>query len=161
MKIYNLDIIILLQFGTNPWSLSGSNCCFLTCIKISQEAGKVVWHSRLFKNFSQFVVTYRVKGFGVINKQKYMFIWHYLAFSMIQWMLAVWSLVPLPFLNPAWTSASLNLNIHGSCTVEDWLGKFWVLLGCMWDECNCVVVGTFFGIAFLWDWNENWPFPVQ
>ena len=31
----------------------------------------------------------------------------------------------------------------------------------MWDECNCVVVWTFFGIAFLWDWNENWPFPVS
>ena len=30
----------------------------------------------------------------------------------------------------------------------------------MWDECSCVVVGAFFGIAFLWDWNENWPFPV-
>ena len=30
----------------------------------------------------------------------------------------------------------------------------------LWDECNCVVVWTFFGIAFLWDWNENWPFPV-
>ena len=30
----------------------------------------------------------------------------------------------------------------------------------MWDECNCVVVWTIFGIAFLWDWNENWHFPV-
>ena len=31
----------------------------------------------------------------------------------------------------------------------------------MWDECNfCVVVWTFFGLAFLWDWNENWPFSV-
>jgi len=30
----------------------------------------------------------------------------------------------------------------------------------MWDECNCVTVWVFFGIAFLWDWNENWPFPV-
>ena len=30
----------------------------------------------------------------------------------------------------------------------------------MWDECNCVVVWAFFGIAFLWDWNENGPFPV-
>ena len=30
----------------------------------------------------------------------------------------------------------------------------------VWDECNCVVVWTFFGIAFLWDWNENWPFPI-
>ena len=30
----------------------------------------------------------------------------------------------------------------------------------VWDECNCAVVWTLFGIAFLWDWNENWPFPV-
>ena len=30
----------------------------------------------------------------------------------------------------------------------------------VWGECNCAVVRTFFGIAFLWDWNENWPFPV-
>ena len=37
-------------------SMSSSNCCFLTCIQISQEAGKVVWYSHLFKNFSQFVV---------------------------------------------------------------------------------------------------------
>ena len=48
--------------------MSGSNCCFLTCIQIFQEAGKVVWYSHLFKNFSQFVVIYTVKGFGVINK---------------------------------------------------------------------------------------------
>ena len=30
----------------------------------------------------------------------------------------------------------------------------------VWNECNCVIVWAFFGIAFLWDWNENWPFPV-
>ena len=30
----------------------------------------------------------------------------------------------------------------------------------VWNECNCAVVWAFFGIAFLWDWNENWPFPV-
>ena len=30
----------------------------------------------------------------------------------------------------------------------------------MWDECNCAVVWALFGIAFLWYWNENWPFPV-
>ena len=30
----------------------------------------------------------------------------------------------------------------------------------VWDECNCAVVWAFFGIAFLWDWNENWRFPV-
>ena len=48
--------------------MSGSNYCFLTCIRISQEAGKAVLYSHLFKNFPQFVVTHRVKGFGVVNK---------------------------------------------------------------------------------------------
>ena len=37
-------------------SMSSSNCCFLTCIQISQEAGQVVWYSNLFKNFPQFVM---------------------------------------------------------------------------------------------------------
>ena len=45
-----------------------SNCCFLTCIQISQEAGQVVWYSHFFQNFPQFVVIDTVKGFGVVNK---------------------------------------------------------------------------------------------
>ena len=49
-------------------SMSSSNCCFLTCIHISQEAGKVVWYSHLFQNFPQFVVIHTVKGFGIVNK---------------------------------------------------------------------------------------------
>ena len=48
--------------------MSGSNCYFLTCIQISQEAGQVVWYSHLFQNFSQFVVIHTVEGFGVVNK---------------------------------------------------------------------------------------------
>ena len=75
---------------------------------------------------------------------------------MTQQMLAIWSLVLLPFLNPAWTSGSFWFS---SCTIEDWLGEFWAFAS-VWDKCNCAVVWTFFGIAFLWDWNENWPFPV-
>ena len=30
----------------------------------------------------------------------------------------------------------------------------------VWDECSCAVVWAFFGLAFLWNWNENWPFSV-
>ena len=48
--------------------MSDSNCCFLTGIQISQEAGQVVWYSHLFQNFPQFVVIHIVKGFGVVNK---------------------------------------------------------------------------------------------
>ena len=48
--------------------MSSSNCCFLTCIQISQEAGQVVWYPHLFQNFLQFVVMQTVKGFGLVNK---------------------------------------------------------------------------------------------
>ena len=49
-------------------SISSSNCCFLTCILISQESGQVVWYSHLFQKFPQFVVIHTVKGFGIVNK---------------------------------------------------------------------------------------------
>ena len=39
------------------FSMSGSNCCFLTSIQISQEAGQVVWYFHLFKNFPYFIVS--------------------------------------------------------------------------------------------------------
>ena len=49
-------------------SMSSSNCCFLTCIQMSQEAGQVIWYSHLFQNFPQFIVIHTVKGFGMVNK---------------------------------------------------------------------------------------------
>ena len=48
--------------------MSSSNCCFLTCIQVSQEVGQVVWYSHLSQNFPQFVVIHTVKGFGIVNK---------------------------------------------------------------------------------------------
>ena len=62
------------------------------------------------------------KALTLSIKQKWMFFWTFLAFSMIQQMLAS-SLVPLPFLNPA-----EHLEVHSSCTVEAWLEEFWALL---------------------------------
>ena len=50
------------------YSMSSTNCCFLTCIQISQEAGQVVWYSHFLKNFPQFVVSHTVKVFGIVNK---------------------------------------------------------------------------------------------
>ena len=51
-------------------SMSSSNCCFLTCIQVSQEAGQVVWYSHLFQNLPQFIVIHTVKGFGIVNKSE-------------------------------------------------------------------------------------------
>ena len=80
-------------------------------------------------------------------------------------------LIFLPaILIPAYASSSwafrmmystYKLNKQGD-SVQPWRTPFPVLkqsVPCP-GECNCVVVWAFFGIAFLWDWNENWPFPV-
>ena len=106
-----------------------------------------IFHSLLWSTQS--------KAFSESIKQKYMFSWNSLAFSMIQWMLAIWYLVLLPFLKPA-----EYLEVHGSRIAEAWLENFEHYFTSMWNECNCVVDWAFFGIAFLWDWNENWPFSV-
>ena len=66
----------------------------------------MVWYFRLLKNFPQFVVIHTIKGFRVVSEAKADVFQNSLAFSMIQRMLPIRSLVPLPFLNPACTSGS-------------------------------------------------------
>ena len=67
----------------------GSNCCFLTCIQVSQEAGKVIQYSHLFKNFPQFVVIHTVKGFSVVNEAEVDVFLELSLFSVIQQVLAI------------------------------------------------------------------------
>ena len=129
--------------------MSGSNCCFLTRTHISQEPGKVIWYSQLFKNFPWFVMIHIVKGFGTVNKTEVD------VFLDAKWMLAIY----LWFL--CLSKSSLNISkfsVH--VLLKPSLENFEHYFACEWDESNCEVVWTFFGIAFLWDWNENWPFPV-
>ena len=49
-------------------SMSSSNYCFLTCIQVSQEVGKVVCYSHHFKNFPQCVLIQRIRGFSIVNE---------------------------------------------------------------------------------------------
>ena len=129
---------------------AGSTCCFLTCIQACQEAGKVVWYSHFFKNFPQFVVMHTVKGFSIVNKAE---VDVFLKFScFFLWSNRCWQfgLIPLPFLNLVWTS--------GSSLLRPSLENFQYYFASMWNESSCAVVWAFF--TFLWDWNENWPFPV-
>ena len=88
MTIYSLDVHFP-DLEPVCCSMSNSNCCFLTCIQISQEAGKVVWYSHIL-NFPQFVVIHIVKGFGIVNKAEIdVFSGTLLLFLMIQWILAI------------------------------------------------------------------------
>ena len=137
--------------------MSSSNCCFLTFIQVSQEAGQVVLtRSHLVKSFPQFVVIYTVKGFGVVNKAE----------------IDVFLEVSCYFCDPAdvgnlisgsssFSKSSFNIwkfTVH--VLLKPSLENFKHYFASVWDEYNCAVVWAFFGIAFLWDWNENWPFPV-
>ena len=67
MTIYSLDVL-LSQFDPVYCFMSNSNCCFLTCIHVSQEAGEVVWYSYLLKNFPQLAVIHKVKGFSIVHE---------------------------------------------------------------------------------------------
>ena len=63
---------------------------------------------------------------------------------MIHWMLAIWSLVPLPFLKPAGTSGSSQFTY---CWSLDW--RIWGINLLAWDECNYAVAWAFFGMPFF------------
>ena len=67
MTIYSLHVLLFLLEPV-CCSMSTSNCCFLACIQVSQEAGQVFWYSHLFQNFPQFIVIHTVEGSGVVNK---------------------------------------------------------------------------------------------
>ena len=135
-------------------SMSSSNCCFLTCIQISQEACKVVWYSHLLKNFSVYFDPH--KGFGIVNKAEVDIFLE--PFCFFDDPTDVGNLISG---SSAFSKTSLNIwkfTVH--ILLKPGLENFDHYFSSMWDECNCEVVWTFFGIAFLWDWNENWLFPV-
>ena len=136
--------------------MSNSNCCFLTCIQVSQEARQVVWYSHLLKNFPEFVVIYTVKGFGIVNKAE---IDVFLELSCFFSDPA--DIENLISGSSAFSKSSLNIwkfSVH--ILLKPSLENFQNYFAIMWNEYNCVVVWIFFGIALLWDWNEKWPFPV-
>ena len=138
--------------------MSSSNCCFLTCIQIFQEAGEVVWYSHLLKNFPQFIVIHTVKGFCVVNKAR---VDVFLAFSCFFY-------DPMDFGNlisssSAFSKSSLNIwKFISHILLKPVLEHFEHYFASGWDECNCAVVWTFFGIAFFLRivWKLTFSSPV-
>ena len=125
--------------------MSSSNCCFLTCIQVSQEAGQVVWYSHLFQNFLQFIAIHTVKGFGIVNKAE---IDVFLELScFFHDPVDVGSLISG---SPAFSKTHLNIwkfMVH--VLLKPGLENFKHHFTSVWDECNCAVVWAFFGIAFF------------
>ena len=134
-------------------SKSSFNCCFLICIQISKEAGQVVWYSHLFKYFPQFVVVHTVKGFGVINKAE---VDVFLELSCFFDDLDIGELISG---SSAISKSNVNtwkFTVH--ILLKPGLENFKHYFTSVCNECICAVVWAFFGIAFLWDWNENLTF---
>ena len=134
-------------------SIFSSYCCSLTCIQISQEASKVIWYSYLFKNFPQSQCDPHSQKLGIIIiKVEADFFWNSLAFSIIQQMLAIWSLNALSFSNPLWTYESSQFT---HCWSKAWRILSITLLAC---EMSAIVwqfehsLGLpFFGIGMKTD----------
>ena len=129
--------------------MSGSDCCFLTCIQISQEAGQVVWYSHLFQNFPQFVVIHIGKGFSVVSETEVDIFLELLCF--IYDPTDVCNLISgsSAFCKSSLTVWKFTVHILLEPDLEDFEHYF----TSMWDECNCVVVWAFFGIAFLYKYT--------
>ena len=124
--------------------MSSSNCCFLTCIQVFQEAGQVVWYSHLFQNFPQFIVIHTVKGFGTVNKADIDVFVELSCFFDDP--VDVGSLISC---SSAFSKTSLNIwkfTIHA--LLKPGLENFEHYFTSVWDEYNCAVVWAFFGIAF-------------
>ena len=138
-------------------SMSSSNCCFLTCIYIGfsrSRSGGLVFH--LFQKFPQFIVIHTVKGFGIVNKAEIDVFLELSCFSDDP--ADVGNLISG---SSAFSKTSLNIwKFMVQILLKPGLENFEHYFTSVWDECNCAVVWAFFGIAFLWDWNENCPFPV-
>ena len=129
-------------------SMSRSNCCFLSCIEMSQEAGQVVWYSHLFKNFPVCCDPNSQRLWCSHKTEVDVFLNYFFfddstdvgnlipgssSFYKSRW--NIWKFKVHVLLSLAWRILSITL-IAYELTAFVWLSAFW-------------------GIAFLWDWNEN------
>ena len=105
----------------------------------------------------QFIVLHTVKGFSIVNEAEVDVL--LLEFScFFDDPMDVGNLISG---SSAFSKSSLNIwkfKFHE--LLKPGLENFEHYFASMWDECNWAVVSTFFGTAFVWNWNESWPLPV-
>ena len=124
--------------------MSSSNCCLLTCIQVSQEAGQVVWYSHLIQNFPQFIVIHRVKGFDIVNKAEIDVILKLSCF--LDDPVDVGNLISG---SSAFSKTSLNIwkfTVH--ILLKPGLENLEHYFTSVWDECNCAVVEHSLGMEW-------------
>ena len=116
----------------------------------------MVWYSHLFKSFSQFVMIHTVKGFSLANETE---VDVFLEFPCFLY--DPENVDNLISGSTAFSKCRLNIwkfSIH--IMLKTSLNDFEHNISSMGDECNWLVYWTFFGIALLGNWDEDWPFPL-
>ena len=108
------------------------------------------------EEFIQFVVIHTVKGFGIVNKAE-MYVFLKLSYFFDDPANFV-NLISGSFVFPKTRLNIWMFTVH--VLLKPGLENFEHYFTSVWNWCICVVVWAFYGFAFLWDWNENWPFPV-
>ena len=152
LKWYRLHIWGCWYFSQQSWfqlvSHPAQHFMMHSAYKLNKQGGLVFPSLR---NFSQFVVIHTVKGFSVVNEAEIDAFLESLAFCD-----------PMDISNlisgsSAFSKSSLfiwKFSVH--ILLKPSLKDFERYFASMWNECNCTVVWTFFGIALLWARNENW-----
>ena len=154
MTIYSLDVLFFL-FGTSLLFHLVLTVAFWPTYRFLKR--QIRWSDipisfRIF----QFVVIHTVKGFGIVNKTEIDIFLELSCFFNDP--ADVGNLISC---SSTFSKTSLNIwKFTVPVLLKSSLENFEHYFTNVWDECNCVLVWAFFGIAFLWDWNENWPFPV-
>ena len=125
--------------------MSGSNCCFLICIHVSQKTGKVVCYSLLFKNFPQFVMVHTIKDFSIVNEIE---VEVFLEFHCFLYDPA--NIGNLISDSSGFSKSSFYIykfSVHR--VLKPSLKDFERYLASMWNDCNCTIVWTAFDIVFF------------
>ena len=149
--MYSIEVL-LFQFGTSLILTVASWPAY----RFLWRQVRWMWYSHLLKSFPQFVVIHTVKGLGLVNKAE---VDVFLELScFFDDPVDVGNLISG---SSTFSKSSLNIwkfLVH--VLLKPNLGNFEHYFASVWVEGNCAIVWTFFEIAFLWDWNENWPLPV-
>ena len=132
-------------------SMSSSNCCFLTCIQVFQEAGQVVWYSHLLQNFPVYCDPHSQRLRHSQSSKSRFFL-----------ELSCFFDDPADVDNvisgsSAFSKSSLNIwkyTVH--ILLKPGLENFEQYFASMWDECNCAVVWTSGSSWFMYCWNVAW-----
>ena len=141
------------------WNQSVVPCPVLTvaswpAYRFLKRQVRLSWYSHLLKNFPQFIVIHTVKGFSIVSK----------ADGFLEFPCFFYGPVDVGNLTSGSSAFSQSILYIWTFLVhillKPSLKDFEHYLASLWNECNCAVLWTFFGIALLLDWNENWPFPV-